>query len=188
VRHLREYLSILVPMCRGEKVDVRASTLGGTGALTIRDAKPVQVIVAALGEQTMRVSAELADGTFTWCVGPHTLADHTIPTMTKAAQNAGRPAPRIVAGIPVCVTNDAQAAHDRAARSFAVYATLPSYRAMLDREGASILADIAIIGDEDEVAKRIRGLADLGVTDYAASEFGGREDRVRTRELLKSLV
>ena len=81
---------------------------------------------------------------------------YTIPTITQAAEAAGRPAPRVIAALPVCVTDDVAAAHERAAKVFAVYGQLPSYRAMLDREGASGAADIAIIGPADEVSERDR--------------------------------
>jgi alkanesulfonate monooxygenase SsuD/methylene tetrahydromethanopterin reductase-like flavin-dependent oxidoreductase (luciferase family) len=130
----------------------------------------------------------LADGTITWMTGPATLAEHTIPTLKSAAAEAGRSeGVRVVAGFPVCVTDDADAARGRAAQVFAIYGTLPSYRAMLDREGAAGPADVALVGDEKTVAVGIEQLRDAGVTDFLAAEFGANdEERARTRELLRS--
>ena len=106
-------------------------------------------------------------------------ADHTIPTITAAAEAAGRPAPRVIAALPVCVTDDASAARERAAKVFAVYGQLPSYRAMLDREGAAGAGRLAIVGDGRRGRRpRSRALADIGVTDFAAVEFGGDPDEV----------
>ncbi len=139
---------------------------------------PFPIVVAALGPQMLKVTAELADGTLTWCTGPATLADHIVPTINAAAEAAGRPAPRVIAALPVCVTDDRVAAHERAAKVFAVYGQLPSYRAMLDREGADGAADIAVIGPAGEVVDRIGALAEIGVTDFAAVEFGGNPDEV----------
>jgi alkanesulfonate monooxygenase SsuD/methylene tetrahydromethanopterin reductase-like flavin-dependent oxidoreductase (luciferase family) len=137
----------------------------------------------------LRVTAALADGTLTWCTGPATLAGHTIPTITKAADEFDRPAPRIIAALPVCVTNDKVAAAERAAKVFAVYGTLPSYRAMLDREGAAGPADIAIMGSIGEVQDRVAALADIGVTDFAAVEFGATPEEIaNTREAIKGLL
>src|SRR5680860_1459091 len=103
--------------------------------------------------------------------------------------DARRPAPLVVAGSPVCVTSDADAARDRAAHIFGIYGTLPSYRAMLDREGLDGPADLAVIGDEAAVASAIGRFGDAGVTDFAASEFGGSADeKTRTRELLRTLL
>jgi 5,10-methylenetetrahydromethanopterin reductase len=120
--------------------------------------------------------------------GPKTVADHVIPTITEAARGAGRPAPRIVCALPVAVTADTDAARARVGEVFAIYGQLPSYRAMLDREGAEGPADVAIVGDEDEVAGQIEELAKIGVTDFAAATFASGDDGIRTRNVLKTLA
>ncbi|MGI9052839.1 MAG: LLM class F420-dependent oxidoreductase [Ilumatobacteraceae bacterium] len=185
VRHLREYLSVLAPLIRGEAVSFDGKDYRVHAAISVAGSSPCSVLVAALGPQLLRVTAALADGTITWCTGPQTLADHTIPTIAEAAQEAGRPAPRIVAALPVCVTEDVDGARQRAATVFAIYGQLPSYRAMLDREGAAGPADIAIVGPDAEVKDRIGELAGIGVTDFVAVEFGGTPDeRDATRSAL----
>jgi 5,10-methylenetetrahydromethanopterin reductase len=176
VRHFREYLAVLGPLSRGEPVSFDGEDYRVHAAISVPGATPFPIVVAALGPQMLKAAAELADGTLTWCTGPETLAGHTIPTIRAAAEAAGRPAPRVIAALPVCVTSAVDAARERAAKVFAVYGQLPSYRAMLDREGAAGAADIAIIGTASEVGDRIRGLADIGVTDFAAVEFGGDDD------------
>jgi alkanesulfonate monooxygenase SsuD/methylene tetrahydromethanopterin reductase-like flavin-dependent oxidoreductase (luciferase family) len=108
--------------------------------------------------------------------------------ITKAAASAGRPSPRVVCILPVCVTGDPDGARERAARVFAIYGQLPSYRAMLDREGAAGPADVAIVGDEDTVAAQIATLAEAGVTDFVASEYTGGPDGARTRAFLRTLL
>lgn len=191
VRHMREYLSILRPLLYGESVAFQGESLSTSGGLTVDNphgAPPI--LVAALGTQMLNVTGRLADGTITWMTGPATLAEHTVPTLRSAAAAAGRPeAVRIAAGLPICVTDDADAARERAARVFAVYGHLPSYRAMLDREGASGPADVALVGDEATVRSGVERLADAGVTDFLAAEFGTSEsERSRTRDLLRSLL
>jgi 5,10-methylenetetrahydromethanopterin reductase len=101
---------------------------------------------------------------------------------------AGRAAPRVVCSLPVCVTSDPDAARAGADKALSFYGQLPSYRAMLDREGAEGPADVAITGDEETVGAQIMALADAGVTDFVAGEFGRGEDAVRTRALLTSLI
>jgi 5,10-methylenetetrahydromethanopterin reductase len=172
VRHLREYLSVLGPLSRGDAVSFDGEEFRVHAALSPAGATPFPILVAALGPQMLKATAELADGTITWCTGPETLAGHTIPTINAAAEAAGRPAPRVVAALPVCVTTDVDGAKARASNVFAIYGQLPSYRAMLDREGAAGPADIAIVGEASEVTERIRALAGIGVTDFAAVEFG----------------
>ena len=137
----------------------------------------------------LKLAAERADGTVTWMTGPRTLGEFTVPTLAAAAEAAGRTAPRVTASLPVCVTDDPADARARAAQIFEVYGHLPSYRAMLDREGAAGPADVAIVGDEATVCAQIRALADCGVTDFAAAEFAQSADEVRrTREALRSLL
>jgi len=124
----------------------------------------------------------------TWMTGPATLASHTVPTIRAAASAADRPTPRVVVGLPVCVTSDVDAARARAARNFQIYGSLPSYRAMLDREGANGPADVAVVGDEDGVRTQLQHLAGVGATDFLANIFGSGEERTRTWALLRTLT
>ncbi len=189
VRHLREYLSVLGPLSRGEAVSFDGEVYRTHAALAVPGGSPFPILVAALGPQMLKVTGALADGTVTWCTGPETLRNHTVPAMIAAAEAAGRPAPRIVSALPVCVTDDVAAAHARAEQVFAVYGQLPSYRAMLDREGVEGPADIAIAGTQSEVTDRISALAAIGVTDFVAVEFpGNRDEAARTRDVLKALL
>jgi F420-dependent oxidoreductase-like protein len=189
VRHLREYLTVLGAMSRGESVAFQGEDYRVNAAVSVPGGKPFPIVVAALGPQLLKVTGELADGTLTWCTGPQTLASHTVPTITAAAEAAGRPAPRVIAALPVCVTTDVDAARERAAKVFAIYGQLPSYRAMLDREGAGGAEDIAIVGSAGEVTDRIGALGEVGVTDFAAVEFGGTPDeRAETRAALITVL
>lgn len=189
VRHMREYLSAMMPLLETGSGRFGGEALTARGDLTIVDRQRPGVVVAALGEQMLKVTAALADGTLTWCTGPKTLGSHTVPTLRAAAEAAGRDATRVIAALPVCVTQDVASAQERAASVFAIYGQLPSYRAMLDREGAAGPADIVIAGSADECADRIGGLADIGVTDFAAVEFSGDPDEAAaTRAMLRTLV
>jgi len=190
VRHMREYLSILMPLVHEGTVSFRGETLSANGTLNVAGATPFPVLIAALGPKMLELAGTAADGTITWMTGPGTLASHTVPAITKAAEEAARPPPRVCVGLPVCVTDDPDGARERAARVFAVYDSLPSYKAMLDREGATGPADVAIVGDEATVASAVRRLAESGATEFAAVEYGSvsKGDRERTRELLRSLL
>jgi 5,10-methylenetetrahydromethanopterin reductase len=188
VQHTREYLSILRPLLHGEPASVSSELLRANITLSIPVPVPVPLLVAALGPRMLRLAGELADGTVLWMTGPATVRDHIVPAITAAAQAAGRPSPRVVCILPICVTSDPDAARAGAAKVFAIYGQLPSYRAMLDREGAAGPADVALVGDEAAVEAQLGRLADAGVTDFVAGEFGRGEDAVRTRELLKSLL
>lgn len=187
-RHMRDYLNALMPLLRGEPVDYQGETLKAAGRVQVPGASAPQVLVAALGPAMLKLTAELADGTVTWMTGPVTLADHIVPAITAAAAAAGRPDPQVVAGLPVCVTADAGAARQLASSVFAIYGQLPSYRAMLDREGAAGPADVAIIGSESDVAKGIQRVADAGVTELIAAPFGSAEEIDRTVSVMASLA
>ena len=101
VRHLREYLSVLMPLSRNEMANFDGEMYRVHAGISAQGSDGFSVVVAALGEQMLRVTAAMADGTLTWCTGPVTLAAHTIPTITKAAEEFGRPAPRVIAALPV---------------------------------------------------------------------------------------
>ena len=189
VRQMREYLTALVPLLAGESADFSGETVTARGAISISNAPPVPVMVAALGPAMLKVAAELTSGTITWMTGPKTLAEHTVPTLQAAADAAGTGDMRVVTSLPIAVTRDVDAAKERASRVFAVYNQLPSYRAMLDREGAEGPADVALIGSESEVRAGVERLRSAGVTDFVASEFSSDPAVIAdTRDLLKSLI
>jgi 5,10-methylenetetrahydromethanopterin reductase len=188
VRHMREYLEALLPLLRGESVDVHGEDLTCVGSLDIQGAAAPDVIIAALGPQMLKLAGSTGCGTITWCTGERALLDHVVPRITEAAEAAGQSQPRVVAGLPICVTEDAEAAHAVVAEQFALYGGLPSYRAMLDLDDAAGPADVAIIGDEAHVEASLRRLADGGVTEFSAVIAApGSDERRRTWELLKSL-
>jgi F420-dependent oxidoreductase-like protein len=188
VRHMREYLEILVPLVHSGSVSFAGETLTGHIGLDVKGATPFPILVAALGTKMLDLAGTVADGTVTWMTGPATIESHVVPTITAAAERAGRPAPRVGVGLPVCVTDDVEAARERAADLFEIYGTLPSYRAMLDKEGAGGPSDVAIVGDEGAVGAQVERLASVGATDLVANVFGSSGERARTRDLLRSLV
>ena len=187
--HMSEYLSILLPLLNGEAASFHGKTLHAGIGLSAPRAGEVPVLLAALGPQMLRLAGQRTAGTILWMTGPATVRDYIVPTISAAAQQAGRPAPRVVCILPVCVTDDPDAARVRAAKVFEIYGHLPSYRAMLDREGAAGPGDVAIVGDEDSVAAQITALAGYGVTDFVAGEYAkDDQERRRTRTVLKTLI
>ena len=187
--HMREYLSVLMPLVRGETARFAGEEYQVRGvALEIPGSRDMQVVVAALGPAMLRVAGELADGTNTWMVGHRTMEEHVIKRITAAADGAGRPSPRIVGGWPVVLTTKPDEAREKIAENLTIYGQLPSYRAMLDREGADGPADIAIVGDENLLRGEIKRLEDMGVTDFNAAIMGVEEGAYdRTLEFLASL-
>ena len=172
VRHLREYLSILMPLLHDETAAFAGETLTANNvALTIPDSTPVPVVVAALGPQLLKLAGTRTEGTVTWMTGPKTIAEHVGPSIRAAAADAGRPDPRVVVALPVAVTDDEAGAREKAATTFSVYGFLPSYRAMLDREGAEGPADVAIVGDAATVKAAVEAVFESGATEFVAVPF-----------------
>ena len=135
-RHMREYLSVLLPLLDGTAVSVDGSTLSAHIGLSVPRAGRVPVLLAALAPRMLALAGQQTDGTVLWMTGPATVRDYVVPAISAAASAAGRPSPRIVCSLPVCVTGDPAAARASADKELAIYGQLPSYRAMLDREGA----------------------------------------------------
>lgn len=184
-RHMREYLTVLAPLLRNEAVSHTGDAYRVNTSVTVPDTAPVPLLVAAMGPVMLKLAGTLADGTITSWVGPRTLAEHIVPAITTAAREAGRPAPRIVAGLPIALTDDAPAARAQVGTQTAWYDTLPSYKAMLDREGVSGPGDVALVGNAAELDAALARLADAGVTDFAAQIVStGPGTPARTAEYL----
>jgi len=167
IRHMTEYLDVLLPLLEAGQVNATgefwsAEMAGGRPTETVPS-----VMLAALGPQMLDIAGRRTDGTILWLVGPRTIADHIAPRLNEAAAAADRPAPRVVCSLPVCVTDDEAGARSLIGQFLDGYQDLPSYRAMLDREGAEGPADVAIVGTEAQVHEALAGLQAAGTTDFS---------------------
>jgi alkanesulfonate monooxygenase SsuD/methylene tetrahydromethanopterin reductase-like flavin-dependent oxidoreductase (luciferase family) len=153
---------------------------------------PIPLLVSALAPRLLRVAGELTDGTILWMGNAKAISSYVAPRIRAAAAAAGRPEPRIVAGLPVAVVDDESEGRSAAAAQFAGYGDLPNYGRLLDIGGAAGPADAAIVGDEASVAAQVEALFEAGATDVWAAPFAVGDDRKasrrRTRDLLASLV
>jgi F420-dependent oxidoreductase-like protein len=186
--HMREYMAVLAPLIRNGSVSFSGSEFRVNANLAVAGAKPCPILIAALAPKMLALAGREGDGTITWMTGPKTLLEHTVPRITEAATQAGRPAARVVVGLPIALTTDIAAAREAAARIFQIYGGLPSYRAMLDREGAEGPADVVIVGDASALGEQLDRLRAVGTTDYLAVPFpvgkDAQESLERTREWL----
>ncbi|MDJ0864674.1 MAG: TIGR03564 family F420-dependent LLM class oxidoreductase [Myxococcota bacterium] len=167
-RHMREYLAVLGPLLRGEAVHFEGEEFRVDLSLEVPAARPVPVLVAALGDRMLEIAGRTAAGTILWMTGPRAIETHIAPKLRAAARAAGRPEPRIVAGLQILLTADPDAARERMAKRMEVYRRLPSYRAMLDKEGVGHPVELALVGDESALGAGLDRLRALGVSDLEA--------------------
>ena len=133
--------------------------------------RPLPVYVAAMGPKALRVTGELADGTLPYLAGPRTIEEFIVPTINEAAATARRPAPQIIAAVPVVVSQDADAARTLATEELAFYETIPSYAKVIEREGADRAADVAAVGKLDAIRTQLQRYRDAGATDLVLSSL-----------------
>jgi alkanesulfonate monooxygenase SsuD/methylene tetrahydromethanopterin reductase-like flavin-dependent oxidoreductase (luciferase family) len=132
----------------------------------------------------LEIAGTLADGTLLWMTGRQTIASHVAPTIRDAASAANRGEPRIVCSLPIAVTSDPEGARERINTDYAMYATLPSYAAMLEKEGESEPAGVSLIGSKEHVLDQLHELADAGVTEFSGAPSGTKEEREAALETL----
>jgi len=188
IQRLREHLTILNAIFGTGSVDIHGTELSANPAfpVTVAGGTPVPVYVAAMGPKALRVTGELADGTLPYLAGPRTIEEFIAPEITKAAADAGRPSPRIIAAVPVLVSDDVDAARANAAGQLSLYETIPSYRNVIAREGVDSVTDLAVIGTPESVLRQLRRYLDAGATDVVISPID-RSDSV-DREALWELA
>ena len=185
IPRLREHLTVLRSIFTEGAVDFHGDefTASPGWPVAVPGGAPLPVYVAAMGPKALRVTAELADGTLPYLAGPRTIAEFIEPTIAKAAADAGRPKPRIIASVPVLVTEDSQndidAGRDLAARQLSFYETIPSYRRVIAREGVDNVAELAAVGGSDAVARRLKTYLDAGATDVVLSPLDRSESADR---------
>ena len=182
-KHMREYLSVLMPLARGETANFEGEQYTVRGVnIAVPGAEPLPVVIAGLGPVMLRLAGEMTDGTSTWMVGPKTMADHIVPGL-------GRDDATVVGGVPIALTTNIESAREKIAKDLVIYGQLPSYRAMLDREGIDGPADLAIVGDENTLRGEIKRFQDAGVTHFSAAIMDVEEGAYdRTLDFLSTLT
>jgi F420-dependent oxidoreductase-like protein len=170
---LREHLQILRSIFDTGAVDHHGAefTAAPEWPVALAGGAPIPTYVAAMGPRALRVTGELADGTLPYLAGPRTIEEFVVPTINAAATAAGRPAPKVIASVPVVVSADADAARELAAEELKFYETIPSYAKVLAREGVSGAADIAAVGPAEAVRKQLQRYRDAGATDVVLSQL-----------------
>ena len=194
---LRAYIDVLDQALAGPTmVDVENEFFSIHNPLDITDVAPTPVLIAALGPMMLRLAGERTDGTILWMADERAIGDHIAPTINGAAERAGRPAPRIVAGVPVCLCapDEVDAAVERTNRILAEAEISPNYQHLLDRGEARNVGDLLAAGTEEMIEARLRRFADAGVTDVSIRVVpigSGRDELIdssrRTRDYLASL-
>ena len=184
VARCREELVVLDQLLsEGRSTDFSGSTLSAHAKISAATPRP-RLLLAALGPRMLELAGELADGTITWMTGPRALERDVMPVLRASAERAQRPAPVVVAGLPICVTNDVDTARSALSDAMKGPASMPSYRRMLEAEGVGDPVEIALVGSEAEVADRLEHLAAIGVDEVLANVSGTREEQIETRRFL----
>ncbi|MGX1809096.1 LLM class F420-dependent oxidoreductase [Nocardia sp. NPDC055321] len=168
--YTRDYLEVLNAAVTGPgPVRVRNDSFDVNNPTDLTPVAPMPVLVAALGPVMLRVAGERADGTILWMADERAIAGHIVPKITKAAADAGRPAPRVVAGLPVCLCAraDIDEAKERANRILGEAEISPNYQRLLERGEARDIGDLCIAGDEETIAAGLRRYAEAGATDLS---------------------
>lgn len=192
-RNTEEYIRIITALLRGEEVDFQGEDWSTRSAGRMAPlAHEVPVLLSAMSPRMLRVAGQYANGTVLWMASGKVIDSHIAPAIHAAAASAGRPIPRIVAGLPVAVHDDADEARAAVAANATAYAGMPNYQRVLDAGGASSPADVAIVGNAKSVRSQLQGLIDAGATDIWAAVFPVGSDRKesvrRTTDVLAELA
>ena len=190
-KHMDEYLSVLLPAMTDRAVsftgNIWSAEIEAVGGASSVDAPTV--LLAAMGPRMLRLAGARTAGSILWLSGPKAIAEQIKPALDAAATAADRSTPRIVASVPVCVTSKPDEVRKVIAGVLAGYNDLPSYRGVMDAEGAGGPEDVSLVGDEDEVRAGLAAFADAGATDFAALEFVNDADEIAaTRALLADMA
>ena len=191
--HTVEYLKVLERAFAGPgQVHFEGEEYRVNALLDVPGATPVPVLIAALAPKMLRLAGSRTGGTITWMADERSIEEYVVPRLVDAARAAERGAPRVVAGLPLAVCDDADEGRARAARLFSVYGAIPTYQRILATGDADDPAEVCVVGTESQVRMRLEAFRDAGVTDLAAATFAVGDDRVaslrRTHELLASLA
>ena len=185
---MREYLTILLPLLRGEAVQVRGEfyTYAGEAAPVVGEGD-LRCAVAALGPVMLRLCGEQTAGTVLWMANAEAIGSYIAPRLNRAASHVGAEGPEVICSLPVALTDDAPGAREQAGHQFAGYGDLPTYRGILDRGVAATPGDAALVGNASQLDEELDRLEAAGVTRFNAAIFRSEKGGpARTREYLSS--
>jgi F420-dependent oxidoreductase-like protein len=192
-----DYLQVLNTAFTGPgSIDVENDTFRVHSPMDVAEPMSMPVLLAALGPVMLRIAGEQTSGTILWMADERAISEHIVPRITAAATDAGRPAPRIVAGVPVAVCSSTEINDARAYASEVLgHAHFsPNYERLLEHGDAADVGDTMAVGDEHTVLARLLRYRDAGVTDLAVrvvplgSDAGARiVSRTRTQNFIASL-
>jgi F420-dependent oxidoreductase-like protein len=193
-----DYLDAIAAAMEGPgMVDVENDSFAIHNPMHVTDQPRMQVMLAALGPVMLRLAGARTDGTILWLADEKAIDEHIAPKINAAAAAAGRPAPRIVAGVPICLCapHEIDAAKARADRVLSEASVSPNYQRLLDQGDATGVSDILAAGDEDMIRARLASFESAGVTDVSVRVLpigDGRDELLassrRTRELVAELA
>ena len=180
-----EYVQVLRTLLDGGSADFDGEHYAVHASVGVRGARPVPLLISALAPRMLAIAGELAEGTATWLAGPRALRERIVPAITAAANAAGRPPPRVLAGVGVAVTagrgGGTDDAREAAARQFTRYAALPAYARVIDAERPARPGDLAVIGSESDVRAGLQRLLDAGATEILAAVIPYGDDAAASR-------
>jgi len=196
--YTRDYLDVLdVALGEPGPVDVENDSFTVHNPLDLGPVARLPVLLAALGPVMLALAGERADGTVLWMADERAIAEHVVPRITKAAGGAGRPAPRVVAGVPVCLClpSEVDDAKERTNRILGEAEISPNYQRLLEHGDATDIGDVCVAGDEAAILARLKRFADAGTTDLSVRlmPLGDTRDELiaskqRTRDLVAALA
>jgi 5,10-methylenetetrahydromethanopterin reductase len=186
--HTRRVVTVLRQLLKGESLDDQGRSMAVRGRIEVKNVAP-PILLSAFKSRMLKFAGGYADGIVTWMVGQKTLASYVVPRVKQAALLAMRPAPRIMAAVAVCVTDDDSTAIEAARVALEDFGALATYRTMLDREGVMSPHDLMVSGDEAQVREGLLKFGEAGATDLLVVELcPDAESARRTRKLLTSII
>ena len=183
--HLREYLRIVKSLLQEGKVDFDGEHYQAHES--IAEPVDVPVMASALQRGSFELCGAEADGAISWVCPLAYLRDTALPAMKKGADEAVRPVPPLIAHAPVCVHDNADEMRAAFREQFAMYPKLPFYRRMLISAGYPEAAEttwsdamidgLVLHGNEEQTARRIQQLLDIGASEVLLSPVLVGSDR-----------
>ncbi|HLH60568.1 MAG TPA: LLM class flavin-dependent oxidoreductase [Ktedonobacteraceae bacterium] len=193
--YLREYVEVMREVLWEGRVDHRGKFFNVNASIP-RPAR-VPLLISALGEKAFHLAGEVADGAISWvCPVPY-LLDKALPALRAGAQASNRPAPPLVAHIPVAISTDEAAVQAAATPRISFYTRAPFYRHMFELAGFPIGEDgtgtsrlvqaLVVAGEQARVEKRLRELLASGL-DELLLMLVPVKDETREREQLMQVI
>ncbi|GHO51063.1 LLM class flavin-dependent oxidoreductase [Ktedonospora formicarum] len=192
--YLKEYLEVLRGVLWEGKINYQGEVFQVED--TLPRSAPTPLLISTLGLKAFQLAGEIADGALaSFCPAPY-LLDQALPVLRAGAEKKSRPAPPVIACLPVAISQDEAAVSAAVSQLIQQLVHASAHARMFAQAGwasavhgdeaalKALAQALVIIGNEVTVQEQIRELLASGLDELLLLAIPIADEATERKQLL----